>query len=212
MPDGKLHIKQKIQQMQTNLSLPGGIELSFDSGSPDKKADNPALEVVLDLFRATSKSSWTTILDKNNQIFAIEGRSKLLESLDQNIADAYKKQFDEKYLKEAANKEMEQIPSKPIKKGDSWEIINTMRLEAGQSLTFTTRYEYMGTIEKDGTTLHKIVFAATEVSYDMDDDSPSPLKIIESKLKPTSSKGHILLISKKGRQSKPPARREFREK
>ena len=26
-------------------------------GSPDKKADNPALEVVLDLFRATAKSS-----------------------------------------------------------------------------------------------------------------------------------------------------------
>jgi hypothetical protein len=57
MPDGKLHIKQKIQQMQTSLSLPGGIELSFESGSPDKKADNPALEVVLELFRATAKSS-----------------------------------------------------------------------------------------------------------------------------------------------------------
>ena len=43
--DGTLRLKQKFDRMQTNLNLPGGLELQFDSGNPDKKADNEQLEI-----------------------------------------------------------------------------------------------------------------------------------------------------------------------
>ena len=69
-------------------------ERTRDSVEPGFEAGRIHLQSAINVYsrRRQILNCWTTILDKNNQIFAIEGRSKLLESLDQNIADAYKKQ------------------------------------------------------------------------------------------------------------------------
>ena len=45
--EGTLPITTTIDKLQVNLTVPGGITLIFDSGDPDKKADNALLEPLL---------------------------------------------------------------------------------------------------------------------------------------------------------------------
>lgn len=197
--DGTLRVKQKFDHMQTNLNLPGGIEVQFDSGNPDKKADNEQFEIVLDILRAVAKSNWTLVLDKNNKIQKVEGAEKVLESLKEDVRKLVKSQFDAETLKQNANQELGKLPSKAVKKGDTWKRTEVLNLEAGQTLTFETVYKYLGTVEKDGVTLDKIESTSTSVKYEIAEDSPSPLKVTKSDLKIAFSTGTILFDRKKGK-------------
>ena len=58
------------------------------------------------------------------------------------------------------------------------------------TLTFTNKYTYKGSVEKNGKKLEKIVSETTKVDYSA--DATSPLKVLESELKVAVSAGEIL--------------------
>lgn len=194
LPDGTLKIESKIDTLQADLALPGGTSLAFDSGNPAKKADNVLLEPVLDAFRAAAKAHWITTLDKANQIKSLENKVNVVDTVDVQ----FKKDFDPEIRKKAAIQELAKFPDKPVKKGDTWDRTTEANIGSGQSLTFQTRYEYLGTVEKGGKTLDKIGVTATTVTYAVDPNVPSPAKVIESELKITSSEGQILWDRERG--------------
>ena len=193
-PDGTLAVVEKIDKLQSNLSLPGGLKLAFDSGDPDKKAENALLEPLLDVFRVLAKTKTTTLLDKDNHIQAIEFSDNPADK----VGDDYKSQFDPEKRKKSAESERNILSDKPVKPGDSWTHTSESDLGAGQILTIETRYEYLGTAEKGGKTFDKISAKSTTVTYAMDPGSSSPLKIKSSELKITSSEGTILFDRDKG--------------
>ena len=186
--DGTLPIVTTIDNLQLDLSAPGGIKLSFASSDPDKKADNPLLEPVLDLLRVSAKTKTTTLVDKDNRIKAIEFSDNPADK----VGDDYKSTFDSEKRKKQAINELGVLPDKPVKPGDSWMHTSEADLGGGQTLTLETRYEYVGTEDKDGTTLDKVTLKTINVAYAMDPGSKSPLKIKSSELKVTSSDGTIL--------------------
>src|SRR5207253_697048 len=96
------------------------------------------------------------------------------------------------------NQELARFPDKPVKPGDTWERTSEANIGGGQTLTFQTRYKYDGTIERNGKTLDRISSVSTEVSYAMDQNAQSPLKITGSELKITSSDGLILFDRERG--------------
>ena len=67
-----------------------------------------------------------------------------------------------------------------------------MRLEAGQILEFKTQSTYQGTVREQGQTLDKITTKSTEVKYEMDPNSASPLKLKSSDLQVEDQGGVIL--------------------
>ena len=69
-------------------------------------------------------------------------------------------------------------------------MTNTVKLDSGQNLTFTTKYTYKGAVELDGKKLAHISVTTTEVDYTADADAP--LKVVQSDLKVAESKGKIL--------------------
>jgi len=194
--DGTLEVKSKIEAVKAELSLPGGIELEFDSEDPDADPPGTQFDVILDIFKATAKSTWTVVMDKDNRVVEIKDRDAAFKDLPQALQDAMQAQLDPEYLKTAANDELDKLPSGPVSQGDSWERTNTVRLDSGQKLTFTNKYTYAGEIARDGKKYARIDTVTTEVDYSA--DATSPLKVLESDLKVAESKGAILFDMEDG--------------
>lgn len=196
--DGKLRQTQKIESLKAKLSMPGGVVLEFDSTKPNQPAPGTQFDMFLDLIKANSTATWTVVRGQDNRVLAVEGRDKILDTLDAAKREMLKKQTDPNYLREQANREMDKIPAKPVSKGDSWQLTDTMRLDAGQSLTFKTKYTYQGEVDRNGKKVHQIDVETTDVTYSIDADSPSPLKLASSNLKPKMLEGVILFDNEQG--------------
>jgi hypothetical protein len=191
--DGSLPVVDKITVMQTDVSLSGGNRIEFDSANPDKKAENPMLEPLVERLRVTFKTPVTTILDENNRITAI----KLPEGLADSVDDSNKSLFDPRKRKTTAEQARSYLPDGRVKPGDSWERSIDLDLGGGQAMAFRVTYFYAGTVEQDGRIFDKIRGKATSVNYSVGDNSAG-LKLVKSDLKVMESDETILFDRKRG--------------
>jgi hypothetical protein len=196
--DGTLRQSQKIESLKAKLTMPGGVVLNFDSANPNQAPPGTPYDMFLDLIKTNANASWTVVRDKANRVAAIEGRDKVLESLDETKRELVKRQIDATYLRDKANQEMDKIPSKPVTKGDSWELSETMRLEGGQSMTLKTKYTYQGKVDHNGKQVHQIDVETLQVTYSIDADAATPLKLTSSNLKPKMVEGVIFFDEESG--------------
>ena len=157
--DGTLKIDAKIETLQSEVLFSGG-SVQFDSANPDKKADNPLLEPILEVFRSVYRTPTTLELDAKNKITTV----KLPEGEYEKLPESAKDHLNPEALKKAVAQAQDFLPEGPVKKGDTWERASETNLGAGQSLSFRAKYEYGGTIEKDGITLDKITGKYFDVS------------------------------------------------
>lgn len=197
---GNLPVKQSFESMFTQVALPGGIELTYDSANPMLENDTPELKALLEAWNAMAKASFTIVLNKQGRAVEVIGSADAIEGLGDTAKTLIKAELDPEYLKLAANQEFDKFPDRPVQKGDNWMRTEVARLGAGQAMTFQTRYEYQGTVDKDGKTLDKIGVKVQSVSYSMDADSPGPLKVVQSDLKIDSSEGTVLFDRELGDQ------------
>jgi hypothetical protein len=193
-PDGSLSIQEKHQVLQTNLELPGGIQFQFDSGNPDAKPAIPQLEPLAAVLRTSFNTPVTTVLDANGKVREVNIPAEARNDLDPMFAAL----FEPDKLKKSAEQARSLLPSEPVSPGDTWERNVDMNLDSSQTLSFVIRFEYAGTVAKDGKRLHRIVPKPTAVTYTMAADSPSPLKVIQSDLKVTESEGELLFDAEQG--------------
>ena len=195
--DGELVTTQKIESMKAELNI-SGQQLTFDSAKPDAPPPGTALDGLLDVFKALSKSEWTVTRGKDNRVSSVDGRAEALKSLPDAMRTAMEKQLESSYLAEVANDEMAAIPNDAVSVGDTWTHQTTLRLEAGQTFEFDKTYKYEGVVEKDGKSLHKISEQTTDVDYDMEANDASPLKYVSSDLTIAGSEGEILFDNETG--------------
>ena len=188
--DGTLIVNNKIEAQKTHVTLPGGTELEFDSADPEADPPGTQFDFLLDVFAATAKSSWESVMNKENRVVDIRGRDAAYAELPENVRTAMKSQMDPAYLKDSANDELDKLSSDPVSTGDSWERTNTVRLDSGQRLKFTNKYTYEGRVQQDGKNLEKITSETTEVDYFVEGESP--LKVLDSDLKVAATEGEIL--------------------
>lgn len=159
--DGTLAIVEKVESLQSELDL-NGTKLQFDSANPDKKADLPQLEPLLDLYRAVVKFPMTRTLEaKTNKLKSVTLPVGEFEKL----GEAAKDRFSSEKLKKATEQALVFLPDGPVKVGDKWERATEADLGGGQLMSFRTTYEYLGTVEQDGAKLDKIEGKAFEVSF-----------------------------------------------
>lgn len=186
--DGKIRIEQSTSKFTTTAKLPGGLSLSFDSDDPNKKADNPALEPFMQAMRAVSKSKPVLVRDQTGKVVAVEGLEKAAEEL----PEALRSDFNPETAKKNANQELETLPSKPVKTGDTWTKNADLPLGSGQVMAMTVEYKYLGEVTDGGKAFDKIEAKTTAVSFSISEDSKLPLKVTKSDLKPTESSETIL--------------------
>jgi hypothetical protein len=154
--------------------------------------------MLLDVFKAIDGAEWTTTHGKDNRVIKIAGWEKVLESLDKELRPLLKAQTDADYLKDVENKNLDTVPSKPIKQGDIWQQELTVRINGGQRMTFKTTYKYLGTINKAGRILHKITSKSTDVVYFVDQQAGAAFDVKKSDLKVEASSGHLLFDQQRG--------------
>jgi hypothetical protein len=70
---GMLRIEQKIEAMQISMAVQGQ-NYSFDSANPDNKGSSQ-LEILRDIHKALARRVSTTVLDKDNRVYAIQDGS-----------------------------------------------------------------------------------------------------------------------------------------
>ena len=192
---GNIRVQEKIEGLMITTKVQG-TEYVFDSANPDK-ASGSALEMLRPVHKALSGRTTTTIYDKDNKISQIEFDQDALNGLTDEVRNLVKDEVDPEKLKKVANEEIDRIPTETIKKGDAWERTSKRSLGAGQMLSATTRYTYEGEIEKDGKTLDKVTSKVLSVDLTLE-DSPLPLSIKSTDLKPADSKGEFLFDRKLG--------------
>lgn len=192
--DGTIRETEKLLSLQVDLQLPGGIQVGFDSSNPDKPAPIAELEPVLKLFRVMSQTPTTMVYDQNNELKEVEFPAEKLASLDEPL----RKDLEPEKRKKQHQVEWAFLPSEPVKAGDKWERSEESNLGGGQTFSFLTEYHYAGPVEKNGLRLHRILPKPLTVSYAMEQQPGSPLKVVQSELSVTESQGEILFDAQRG--------------
>ena len=189
--DGSLKVEEKIDSLQTEVTLPGAI-LQFDSANPDKKADLPQLEPILELFRAISRLPITVEFDAKNKITTVKLPDGEFEKLPQSASE----RLNPETLKKAIEQMNAFLPDEPVKQGDTWERPIEMNLGAGQTLSFRTKFEYAGTVDQDGETLDKISGKSFDINFAIN-GNPA-LSVTKSDLKVVDTDSTYLFDRKRG--------------
>jgi hypothetical protein len=201
-PDNTLPVEEKVESLNVELSLPGGMNITFDSKDPNPKIDNPQLSFLIDLYKLVSHVSYTVVLDAQNKVKAVEGSEKILdkaEGLNDLVKQSLSSRLDAQRLKTQFEQSHGNLPEVLARKGEPWERSETSDLGGGQTLTFQKKYEYVGEEKKGSATYDKIDVKTTKVTYAMDPKSPSPLKVIKSELTIDSGDGTMLFDREAGR-------------
>ncbi|MGE0757162.1 MAG: hypothetical protein AB7O38_09080 [Pirellulaceae bacterium] len=196
--DGELRERVSIESLTAKMTMPGGIVLEFDSRRPEDATSGTRYDTFLDTIRIQAGSSWSVLRGKDHRVKSVDNRDKVLENLDQASRDRLKRALDPGYLRDRANRELDQIPDRPLSPGDSWELADTMRLEAGQRLEFKATYVYRGTVTRDDRLVHQIDKKTTEVQYRVDTDIPGSLALAASRLQPTTVEGVLYFDAERG--------------
>jgi hypothetical protein len=199
--DSSVPLTSKVESLHAELTLPGGINVTFDSSDPNVKIENEQLAFLGEVFKLASEIAYTVVLDGQNKVKAVEGTEKLMEKADKltpQARDAIRSRVETDKIKKQFEQSHRNLPDVLARAGEPWERDESMDIGGGQTLSFRKRYEYAGTEKKGDKTLDKITSKAFEVKYSMDPDSQSPLKVTKSDLKIDSSEGTILFDREQG--------------
>jgi len=196
--DGRVPLRTTVETVKVDISLPGGLSINFDSAKPDPKSDVAELQTQIEVLRGLSGASYTVLVDKDQQVTAVQGVDKVLETAPQGAAAALKEALSLPTLKRAVAQEWAAIPNKVVNKGEKWQKTQVLDIGGGQTLTFENYYEYQGTVEKGGKTFDRISVFAGDVKYDLDPAADSPVKVVRSELKVDSSLGQVLFDREAG--------------
>lgn len=190
--DGALSVVEKVDVLQTEVGLPGGVKLQFDSANPDKKSDTPAIEVILERLRVSFKTPVTVVLDSANKVKEVQFPAGLADSLD----PANKSLFDAEKRKKATEQARGFLPDEAVKPGATWERATEHDFGGGQTMSFRTKYTYAGTVDHDGQKVEKIAGKVFEVAYSI--EPGAAIQVSKSDLKVTESDETILFDCQSG--------------
>lgn len=178
--EGEVRVEERIDASRVSLKEPDSAE-STEHEEQEREMAKKYLGVV------------TTTIFRNNSVVSVEIAPPHPEPIiQQEVVEA---------AKEAAKKEVEWVPSKPISKGDAWTRESKTRLWPGQVLTIVTRYVYEGEIEKDGRRLDRVSSSVVSAVYSLEAlgvfGKPTNF-VASSELKPSESTGEILFDRAQG--------------
>ncbi len=198
--DSTLPVREKVESLRTELTIPGGVQISYDSKDPNFKIDNEQLKFLEDVFKLASEAAYTVVLDGKNKVKAVEGTEKLLEKaekLNELVRGALRSQFQADKLKAKFEQSHANLPDVLARPGEPWERTESLD-SGGQEIVVRKKYEYAGTEKKGDKTLDKITAKVLEVTLKNDPNSQAPAQVTKSDLKVDSSDQTILFDREAG--------------
>lgn len=196
--DGNVTYSSKYKTFNNKISLPGGIEIEFDSKG-ENTPQGTQLDFLLPLMEAISKSITTVVYDKSGDIDTVTVKAEGLDALDNQAKAMLGGDLDGDTLKEKAQNEIDEFNDKPVNIGDTWESETTLDLGQGAMFELTSEQKYVGTIQQDGVTLHQVDYKFTEVDFVQPAAAPGAPAVTGSDLEIKIGTTTLLFDAKKGR-------------
>lgn len=195
---GNVTYSSKYSAFENKLTLPGGVEIEFDSNG-ENTPQGTQLDFMLPLLAALSKSTTTIVYDKNGDVMKMEVKAEGLDTLDGQAKAMLGGELDSDALTEKAQNALDDFHDKPVKVGDSWESETTLDLGQGAVFELTSTQKYVGTIQQDGKTLHQVEIKYTEVDFEQPAATPGAPAVTESDLEIITGTSTLLFDAEKGR-------------
>jgi len=184
----------QTNRLQFNLTMPGGVNVSFDSEKPDQKADIPQLQELFDMLKVASGMTAELELDSSAKIDGFKIQAEGLESLSEGL-QTY---LSENRLKPQLEQEFQRIPLEAVKPGETWERSEIFDAGQGQYFSYTTIYKYEGTVEENGQTYDKVTTSYKNPKFDIEAGSTLPLSVKSSELDMSKSSATYLSAPNRG--------------
>lgn len=192
-----LVVDQEIVGVKMNIDI-GGNKIAYDS-TDAKQPQNP----MSDFFKQLQTLKLTLVIDpKTLDVVDVKGRDEFVAKLgatNPQMKSLLDNILNDKAIKRMAEPTWGAIPSKEVKKGESW--TKTSVLELGAIGTYTTKMTYTFDGQEKGK--DKISVKA-DLSYKVNEpgkDAPLPFKILanETSLKSEEGSGTVIYDPAKGR-------------
>jgi len=195
---GNVTYSSKYSAFENKLTLPGGVEIEFDSNG-ENTPQGTQLDFMLPLLAALSKSTTTIVFDKNGDVMKMEVEAEGLDTLDAQAKAMLGGELDSDALTEKAQNALDDFHDKPVKVGDSWESETTLDLGQGAVFELTSSQKYVGTVQQDGKTLHQVEIKYNEVDFEQPAATPGAPAVTGSDLEIITGTSTLLFDAEKGR-------------
>ena len=197
--EGRISVTQENKSLVVNSSFPGGIDLVFDSASPQLTHNVPQLQALLEVWNARSHSSLTYLLDGDNQAIEVTGVDAMTEGLSGASLDLLKSEVETSHLLKAFNEEHAIFPDQPVRVDEAWTRNQRIGLGQGQYMSLQIEYTARGEKQHGENTIQHIDVEVQKVTFAHEgSSSDAPLQIVSSDLAVQSSEGSILFDTERG--------------
>lgn len=189
-------IKQKIEGVKMDIEI-GGNKIQFDS-TKDSGTGNP----LADFFKAIVGSEFKLTVGPDLKVIKVEGREEFLKKLagaNQQMEPLLKTILSDEALKQMADPTFAAVPTKAVKKGETWDRKSPLNM--GPIGTYENTYKYTFEGQDEKTKLYKIK-VDTQLTYKAPDASAQtglPFSIKSANLKSKDATGQVLFDNTKGR-------------
>lgn len=185
---GAVKTTNQFEVFQITVNIPGGGEVSFDSGGSETIAEGDGpIESMKRYFKLLSSMEWTTILGADGKVTKVEFAPGVAD----RVPELFKAELNPERWKREANRELDRLPNSLVKVGETWDRDSESELGSGQKFLLNKEYRYVGRVERNGRPMDHVVIDTKSVKYEIGPDSTLPLQVKESDLKINSSKGDL---------------------
>ncbi|MBD3675957.1 MAG: hypothetical protein HUJ26_20805 [Planctomycetaceae bacterium] len=184
----------KSNRLQFDLTMPGGVNVSFDSENPDREPAVPQLKPLIEMLKVASGMTTKVKLDSSANVEKLTLEAEGLDAL----PEALQTYLSEDRLKPQLNQEFQRLPRDAVKPGDTWERTEIFDAGQGQYFSYTTTYKYEGTVEENGQTYDKVTATYKNPKFDIEAGSTLPLSVKSSDLDMSKSTSTMLSAPNRG--------------
>lgn len=176
-----------FELMQSDLDLPGGMKVSFNSNNPDQAEGEGPLAMFTTALKATAGAKWTSETNGDHQVVKMEYVGDPFADVDPLL----KGDSDPESIQKSREIEFKRYPEDGVKPGETWTRVEESDLGGGQTITYEQEYKYVGSEERDGRTFDKISVKALTAEYQMDAAASGPAQVTDSDLEVADSEGTL---------------------
>lgn len=183
----KAVLNGEFKVMQSNISLPGGQGINFDSGNPNAEIPAGPLADAVKFMKSISGTKWVTTLDEKGYVISQKYPDEFLNT----VPEAFRAEVSGEQRKIDQKKMIDRLPGKTVAVGETWERNEEANLGSGQKFYLVQEFTYDGPVEKDGQKLEKISYVTKSVDFEIT-GGLIPVEVKSSDLKIGSSKASML--------------------
>ncbi len=177
----------EVEIMQADLSLPGGINFSFNSNNPDQEFDGQQQELIGSMLQGAAQAKWKLAIGADHKVVTAEYVGEPFA----DVSDYFKADTDPEQIKLRKNTELARYPANAVKTGDTWTRTEEAQMGGGQSFDFEKQFTLLGSEDRDGRTFDKVGVRTVSVTFGVADNPAAPAKVTESDLQIDDSEGTL---------------------